>query len=480
MTIINTVSSSRFSLNGVQYLKNYISAVHGSRVEIFNCYERADVLVPLTLYTQVSLNGTVYGNASLLQAALLDVIYSRATLGLAGLEDQDNIDIKKTFRYTPGESTTSILSKINNLASYTVNERQSVWFIGSQSVRLSPVTGGGTALPLPQFPSLEPDLTINLNPAIVKYKMLNKGKGIYGQGGIQLTASNIELMYTSQATSQELEDDPQTDFINFTLAPGQTIVQWLNSRSPALAIQPQDDGYTIFKGFDATGDALSYLWLGEAATYGVGQQPAIASYFQQLEDTAPAQPVPTWQHTLAVNPISDIAPGILDPSTGNLMKLGGNRMAVTFSNGKTLTVNYQQIEDSNFSLTAPEVVQNESFAYHSWVLDRINKNIKVIPGAAYTLLAEDTAYILHFTSTDAVTLTVPVGLPGKARYECKQMNTGKVSVVGASVSTGGVTTTAVVNKYPDFTNKTAGPYAVFALDCTATNEYVIYGTLELV
>ncbi|MES2484838.1 MAG: hypothetical protein V4581_02670, partial [Bacteroidota bacterium] len=134
MTIINSVSSSRFSINGVQYLKNYISAVHGSRVEIFNCYERADVLLPLTLFSQVSLNGTVYGSATLLQAALLNVLYSRATLGLGGLEDQDNIDIKKTFKIVPGESFTSILNKINSLTAYTVTEKQSVWFVGREQL----------------------------------------------------------------------------------------------------------------------------------------------------------------------------------------------------------------------------------------------------------------------------------------------------------------------------------------------------------
>ncbi|KOS06992.1 hypothetical protein AM493_13845 [Flavobacterium akiainvivens] len=376
MTIINTVSDSRFSLNGVQYLKNYISAVRGNRVEIFNCYERADVLLPLTHYAEVTLNGIMYTSAPLLQAALLDVIYSRHTLGLQGLQDQDNIDIKKTFRYTPGESTASILAKINNLPAYTVNEKQSVWFIGSQSARLSPILGGtpigGGTIPLTPSTSITP---VNLNPAIVKYKMMVKGKGTYGQGGIQLTSAHIELMYTNQATNQEMEDDPETDFITFTLAANQTIVQWLNTRSPAIAVQPQDEGYTIFKGYNAQAEALSYLWVGEGGTYGTGQGQAATADFQALQGTTPAPFMPTFHQTLQQNPLTTHSPQFYDENANMLMALGAGIIKIRYPNAQTLYIQGQAPQD-DFSVTIPTLYQDDHFLLRSevknrWVMIRV-------------------------------------------------------------------------------------------------------------
>lgn len=90
MHIINNVSTSRFTFNNVEYVKNYLSSVSGNRVEIFNCYERADQLMELTHYSEVSLNGIVYGSATDLQAALLNIIYSRNTLGSGADFNQNN------------------------------------------------------------------------------------------------------------------------------------------------------------------------------------------------------------------------------------------------------------------------------------------------------------------------------------------------------------------------------------------------------
>ena len=79
--IIDTVSDQRFSLNGIEYLKNYVTEVHGSKIEVFNCYERNDVLIELTDFSEFKVNGEVYTTAAQLQAALLHVLYSRSTLG---------------------------------------------------------------------------------------------------------------------------------------------------------------------------------------------------------------------------------------------------------------------------------------------------------------------------------------------------------------------------------------------------------------
>jgi hypothetical protein len=84
MRIIVTVNATRFSLDGIQYFKNYISKVAGSQIIIFNAYDRKDVLVDWTAFGDVQVNGITYGNVANLQSALLPVIYTRQSLGGGG------------------------------------------------------------------------------------------------------------------------------------------------------------------------------------------------------------------------------------------------------------------------------------------------------------------------------------------------------------------------------------------------------------
>lgn len=81
MKIINDISSQRFTLDGIEYLKNFLSRVYGNKITIYNAYDKDDVIIENELYTNVEVNGVVYGSAALLQQALLSVIYTRATLG---------------------------------------------------------------------------------------------------------------------------------------------------------------------------------------------------------------------------------------------------------------------------------------------------------------------------------------------------------------------------------------------------------------
>lgn len=76
MNILTSVSDTVFELNGIKYLKNYISNVYGNKIEIYNCYERADILVPQTAYQNFLVNGVLFNNAASLQGALLNVLYS--------------------------------------------------------------------------------------------------------------------------------------------------------------------------------------------------------------------------------------------------------------------------------------------------------------------------------------------------------------------------------------------------------------------
>lgn len=79
MHVIANSDDNIFSLNGIKYLKNYISRVYGNQIEIFNCYEKADVLVQKDNYQNFTVNGIAYPNVLLLQEALLNVLFNRTT-----------------------------------------------------------------------------------------------------------------------------------------------------------------------------------------------------------------------------------------------------------------------------------------------------------------------------------------------------------------------------------------------------------------
>lgn len=90
MHFIDSLNETRFTLNGAEYLKNYVSAVRGGKVEIFNCYETKDILVPLSRPAEISVNGSVYEDALQLQAVLQDVLFSRSTLTGGSTIGQNN------------------------------------------------------------------------------------------------------------------------------------------------------------------------------------------------------------------------------------------------------------------------------------------------------------------------------------------------------------------------------------------------------
>jgi hypothetical protein len=106
------------------------------------------------------------------------------------------------------------------------------------------------------------------------------------------------------------------------------------------------------------------------------------------------------------------------------------------------------------------------------VEDFTQKPTKTVSASTYTLLSTDKDLIIHFTHATGCTVTIPTSLPINNRYEGKQRGDGQITFVGA----GGVT----VNVGASETNKTLEKFSVWGLDCVATNEYDLFGKLELV
>ena len=178
MNSINSLNDKNFTLNGIQYFRNYVSAVHGNKIELYNCYERKDVLVPLTHFSEFKVNGTSYTSAAALQAALLDVTYSRLTGGDSSIIDQNNtgrtIDagfVGPAPNYVPVYSVVAAVAEKLNAMEIVITAKETPVIITA-----SLLADGPNGLSVTKI-----------------YKYLFKpGKGNWGQNGTTISTRHLE------------------------------------------------------------------------------------------------------------------------------------------------------------------------------------------------------------------------------------------------------------------------------------------------
>lgn len=119
------------------------------------------------------------------------------------------------------------------------------------------------------------------------YILINKGKGIYGDGGSEtVSAANLHEIGFNYISVQDIADDPTTQIVNYGALTTQNVSEWLNTQNPAITLQGQEDGYVLFQG-TVSGLSVDYLFVGEAGLYGVGQPPSALDNFQAIPQTTP-------------------------------------------------------------------------------------------------------------------------------------------------------------------------------------------------
>ncbi|WP_294823618.1 hypothetical protein [uncultured Flavobacterium sp.] len=188
MNFITNISATRFQFNGVNYLKNYITRVAGSRLEIFNCYERADVLLPLTPYNEITVNGNTYGSAASLQSGLLDILYQRNSL-----EGDDPVPVNQNntgqvltyywfFQDAPTEAIATIF--INEHITFAVSEIQ--------------------AVNLFRFQYFKDGSYYNYVFAFIG------GKGTWGSGSNPVTMNQLKFISINPVTTEDIFEDDIT------------------------------------------------------------------------------------------------------------------------------------------------------------------------------------------------------------------------------------------------------------------------------
>jgi len=84
MIVIETVSTTKFSIDGIEYYKNFMPIVRGNTIAIINVYDSKVDLSGAKEFDVFSINGVVYGNIEDTQSALLPVLFSRDAGGVGG------------------------------------------------------------------------------------------------------------------------------------------------------------------------------------------------------------------------------------------------------------------------------------------------------------------------------------------------------------------------------------------------------------
>lgn len=78
--IITDINDTSFSLNGVLYIKNFMSVVRGESVHVLNVYDTRFVL-DQGHYSEFTVGGTSYNNAEDLATALSSILFAKNSSG---------------------------------------------------------------------------------------------------------------------------------------------------------------------------------------------------------------------------------------------------------------------------------------------------------------------------------------------------------------------------------------------------------------
>jgi hypothetical protein len=178
--------------------------------------------------------------------------------------NQDNIAIVKRFRFITNDVNDSLdlLTALNSLPAYLVNETQSLWLIATKIV-------------IDEFEQF--------NSKTILYKVINKGKGFYGSNQTQFTLSDLLYISTRNIIALDVEDDENTVVVNLGEHTNHIIQNVLNGQNPSIDIQDQSLGLTLFNVLDQD-VTYTYLWIGAPGTYGLNDLQSTSIDFQLLEN----------------------------------------------------------------------------------------------------------------------------------------------------------------------------------------------------
>ncbi|QYJ68939.1 beta strand repeat-containing protein [Flavobacterium litorale] len=252
MIAINSLNESRFTLNGIQYFKNYVTKVAGDSLTIYNTYNNKDVLVPLTHFDQFNINGTIYTTIEELQAAIISVCYTRTTLDEGSLYSQNNVsrtlyagNILQPEGDPSFDMSVAVAQKLNEVT-VTITAMESPVFI-----RASLVVPGAVA-------------------AEYIYAF-GGGKGTWGNGGTPFSFLDLHLINVKNYTTQDVETNPAANIISLDALANGDYLTAANSTQYDFsdAGTVNNDGNIISYYFSYSTDDVLYFvqFVGAAGVY---------------------------------------------------------------------------------------------------------------------------------------------------------------------------------------------------------------------
>ncbi|MEE1898045.1 pyocin knob domain-containing protein [Flavobacterium rakeshii] len=373
MIIINSVSNTLFSFNGIEYFRNYISVVRGERIEIFNCYERDDVMLPLTHYSEVSLNGITYSNATDLQSVLQTVIYSRATLGSDEVEvvEQNNLGKVIYLDYVSGSNLlTQVLGDINSQTTLISATDNPVFFTAYKSASTASVAQK------------------------LRFQFMG-GKGTWGAGGNAVLPSHLYQLPPESLLPEDITANSKSNVISL----GQVTNEPEFLIKANSAVRDLTDTSKLHY-FSYSLDSVLYLkrFTGQPGEYDGTQIVLTETDFNEATNSnvQPGLYLPTLKDITAVDSFTDSPITITNNNTGDNITFSGSSIKHTSVNGDTTTLDYQpNTEDVTYSIPAKST--DDVFAMQSDV-------------NGITIVSNQLASELYLKNVDGTTLaTINLG-----------------------------------------------------------------------
>lgn len=275
--------------------------------------------------------------------------------------NQDNIGQLLIFSFVGEPSTTAFATILNELDAFAISDVQNVMFKAIQI---------GAS-----------------NPKAYVMRLINKGKGAYGVGGVEILPEDLQFISISNSATEDYEFLPETIVIDYgALANPNTILTYINTSTPFI-IQGQEDGYTIFTG-TIDGVQTDYLWLGDGGLFGTGELQALEENVQLIYSISnPNSAVPSLQDVTNVGYLTNKP---IISSFGNFRTIVNTGVMTTTntSTGATvevqpLQITYKRVSGSNqLSIVAPDTltggVKTQKYQDKSGTIALVEKEYKAL------------------------------------------------------------------------------------------------------
>ncbi|WP_297334644.1 hypothetical protein [Flavobacterium sp.] len=447
MIIINSVNDTRFSLNGIEYLKNYISQVHGQSVEIYNCYERNDILLEQTKYNNIILNGQVYNSAAGLHAALQSALFTRSTL-------------------TSGSSDFNQDNKGRSIYIGTITEPYSIYTI------LNKINSRRTVIEATDTPVIFwGDRLINGIPTERVNYLWMGGKGVIGTEGSPANLSQLYLLPPSSINNSDIEEIDNSIIIDLGEVANGIYIDFINAETRELS---QADKKYYFS-YTNNGNLYFVIFKGI---------PGIYNGNLTISDFT-ATPTNTEIIAPGLNDVLKSSFQANDKRIGLFENEGeeGETYLELSANGYSYRKNDYEVSvlfsapvtETNVaaSITVPAVKENDSFALRS---DTKKQQLKVIDNFIinnlYTITADDFGKTLIYSGVDNIDMLLGTDILYENGYTLHFLQAGAGTIKF-------VTNGFILHHAADELPETYGFYSMAALTILDEFSVMVFGKLKL-